>query len=108
MMESRGGASRVSSERCLGGVDHDLGIGDRLVGVDDVMRVLGVSESSAYRVIRELNAELAARGLRTFEGRLSRNYLAMRFLVPPTVIVNRPGREDSAVSDGALSAMLGV
>ena len=65
---------------------HDQGSGfcDRLVGVADVMDVLGVSEASAYRVIRTLNAELVCEGRLTFEGRVSRNYLTMRYLVTPS------------------------
>ena len=35
---------------------------DRMMKVDEVMERLGLSKASAYTVIKELNAELEARG----------------------------------------------
>jgi hypothetical protein len=40
----------------------------------EVMEVLGVSDGMAYRIIRELNKELEAKGYHTVTGRVSRKY----------------------------------
>lgn len=37
-----------------------------------------MSEAHAYKIIRQLNAELAAKGFLTFSGRVPRKYLAER------------------------------
>lgn len=46
--------------------------------VDEVMQVLEVSESRAYKIIRELNTELKKQGKITTAGRVSRKYLEER------------------------------
>ena len=50
-----------------------------LIGVDEVKKLLGVKQSRAYKVIRELNAELQAEGKATINGRISRQYLLEKF-----------------------------
>lgn len=40
----------------------------------EIAETLGMSESFAYKVIRELNAELKAKGYLTVSGRVSRAY----------------------------------
>lgn len=40
----------------------------------EIMEVLGVSDGMAYRIIRELNCELEAKGFHTVHGRVSRKY----------------------------------
>ena len=40
----------------------------------EIMEVLGVSDGMAYRIIRELNRELEAKGFHTVHGRVSRKY----------------------------------
>lgn len=42
--------------------------------VDDVAEVLGISKSYAYKIVRELNAELKAKGFITVSGRINRKY----------------------------------
>ena len=42
--------------------------------VKEVMEVLEVSESYAYKLIRRLNAELEAEGFVTIKGRVSTQY----------------------------------
>ena len=37
-----------------------------------------MSEAHAYKIIRQLNAELAAKGFLTFSGRVPRKYLSER------------------------------
>ena len=45
-----------------------------MMKVDEVMERLGVSKATAYQVIKRLNAELEAKGLRTIPGRVSERY----------------------------------
>ena len=40
----------------------------------EIMEVLGVSDGMAYRIIRELNRELEAKGFHTVHGRARRKY----------------------------------
>ena len=42
--------------------------------VKDVADVLGISKSYAYKIVRELNAELKAKGFITVSGRINRQY----------------------------------
>ena len=42
--------------------------------VEDVAEELKVSESHAYKIMRQLNKELREKGLLTISGRLSRKY----------------------------------
>lgn len=46
--------------------------------VGEVAEELGISESYAYKVIRELNEELDAKGFLTVSGRISRQYFYER------------------------------
>lgn len=46
----------------------------RFMNVNEVAEYMGISLSMAYRIIRQLNAELAARGFITVAGRVSRKY----------------------------------
>lgn len=48
------------------------------VDVKDVQLILGISQSKAYRIIRQLNAELEASGYLTVQGRVSRNFFETR------------------------------
>lgn len=47
--------------------------------VADVCARLGVARGTAYAVIRELNAELEAKGYRTVRGRVSEGYFDRRY-----------------------------
>lgn len=42
----------------------------------DVMKLLGVSKTSAYRIIKTLNEELAAQGYLVTIGKIPKKYLA--------------------------------
>lgn len=46
----------------------------RFYGVEDVSRILGVSKSKAYKVIKEINDELSRLGLITLHGKVSKRY----------------------------------
>lgn len=50
----------------------------KFMRVDEVARLLDVSESHAYRVMRALNLELTKEGKITTAGRVSRKYLMER------------------------------
>lgn len=45
----------------------------------EVAERLGISRTSAYEVIRELNQELADKGLITRQGRVSADYFEKRY-----------------------------
>ena len=45
-----------------------------LMRVDDVAAELGVSKSYAYKIVRQLNAELKNMGYLTVAGKVSRKY----------------------------------
>ena len=46
--------------------------------VDDVAEELGVSTSFAYKIIRQLNAELKQKGFITVAGKVNRQYFLER------------------------------
>lgn len=48
-------------------------------GARDIMDLLGVSESKAYQIIRQLNDELSEKGFLTVRGKVPRAYLEERF-----------------------------
>ena len=48
-------------------------------GAQEVADLLGVSQSKAYQVIRELNRELEEKGFFTIKGKVSRRYFERRF-----------------------------
>lgn len=47
--------------------------------VNDVIEILGVSRSKAYKVIREMNDQLAKEGYLTVAGKVPRNYFEKRW-----------------------------
>ena len=63
----------------------------------DVASVMGVSRSTAYRVVKQLNAELDAKGFITMPGKISKKYFAERIyggedLMKPIVYKNEEQR----------------
>jgi Mn-dependent DtxR family transcriptional regulator len=50
----------------------------KFVRVDEVAELLDVSQSHAYKIMRELNTELKRKGKITNAGRVSRRYLEER------------------------------
>ena len=46
-----------------------------LIGVKEVSAILGVRSTTAYKVIRTLNAQLENQGRVTVRGKINRNYL---------------------------------
>jgi len=47
--------------------------------VNDVMRILGVSKSKAYKVMQDMNKELAKQGYFTIAGKVPKKYFEERF-----------------------------
>lgn len=50
-----------------------------LLDVREVMECLGISQSGAYNVIRDLNKELRENGFLTIRGKVEERYLYERF-----------------------------
>lgn len=50
-----------------------------LINVKEVQEILGVPESTAYGIIRELNKELVDKGSRTIRGKVEKTYLQKRY-----------------------------
>lgn len=51
----------------------------RMLTVEDIMEALSVSKSSAYTIMREINDDLAAKGLRIIPGRVSESHFNAAF-----------------------------
>lgn len=51
----------------------------RMLNAREVSERLGVSTTTAYTVIRELNADMTKRGCRTIAGRVSEEYFEETF-----------------------------
>ena len=50
----------------------------RILRVADVMEIMDLGRSTAYRLMRELNEELREQGYKTFAGKIPRSYLMKR------------------------------
>ncbi|MGI6091943.1 MAG: transcriptional regulator [Negativicutes bacterium] len=48
--------------------------------VDDVAAILNVAESTAYRIMRTLNAELKRKGMIVISGRISKRYFEEKLM----------------------------
>lgn len=46
----------------------------KFLTADDVSKIMDISKSTAYRVIKQLNDELHEQGKITFHGKVSRRY----------------------------------
>lgn len=51
---------------------------NRFYNVHDVKEILGISESKAYQIIRQLNKELSEQGYITIAGKIPRVYFEER------------------------------
>lgn len=52
---------------------------NQFIRADDVAKELDVSKPYAYKIIRQLNDELKAKGFITVAGRVNRQYFKERF-----------------------------
>ncbi|MBE6016692.1 MAG: transcriptional regulator [Lachnospiraceae bacterium] len=50
-----------------------------LLGVKEVMSLLGIGRTQAYKYIAELNQELEEKGYLTVKGKVPKKYLEKRF-----------------------------
>lgn len=51
----------------------------RMIKAEEVAAILGISRTSAYSVIKELNRELIEKGYMTVTGRVSKDYFEARY-----------------------------
>ena len=51
---------------------------NQFMRADEVAKELGISRSYAYKLIRQLNQELKAKGFVTISGQINRDYLKER------------------------------
>ena len=52
---------------------------ENFYSVEDVMHILGISKSAAYKIMRQMNDELKKKGFVIFRGKVSRRYFEERF-----------------------------
>ena len=71
IMDLIGAAERAQEER-------RQKVERQFIGAKEVAGILGVSESKAYGIIRELNKELKERGFITVTGKVSRTFFSER------------------------------
>ncbi|RHD33816.1 MULTISPECIES: LysR family transcriptional regulator [Collinsella] len=57
---------------------EEKGYGNRFIRAEDVAQELNVSKPYAYKLIRQLNEELKAKGFITIAGRVNRQYFYER------------------------------
>lgn len=62
---------------------------DRNYYAEDIKDLLGISENHAYKLIRELNAELEKQGFLTIKGRVPKEYFHKRWYGSPENEKNR-------------------
>ena len=47
---------------------------EKFLEVGDVMQILGISRSAAYKLMRQINSELEKKGYIVIRGKVSRKY----------------------------------
>lgn len=51
---------------------------EKFLEVGDVMQILGISRSAAYKLMRQINSELEKKGYIVIRGKVSRKYFGER------------------------------
>ena len=51
---------------------------EKFLEVEDVMQILGISRSAAYKLMRQINSELEKKGYIVIRGKVSRKYFEER------------------------------
>ena len=51
---------------------------EKFLEVGDVMQILGISKSAAYKLMRQINSELERKGYIVIRGKVSRKYFEER------------------------------
>lgn len=54
------------------------GVNEKFLEVGDVMQILGISRSAAYKLMRQINSELERKGYIVIRGKVSRKYFEER------------------------------
>ena len=54
------------------------GMNEKFLEVGDVMQILGISRSAAYKLMRKINSELEKKGYIVIRGKVSRKYFEER------------------------------
>ncbi len=54
------------------------GVNEKFLEVGDVMQILGISRSAAYKLMRQINSELEKKGYIVIRGKVSRKYFEER------------------------------
>ena len=54
-----------------------------MINANEIADLMGVSKATAYKIIRQLNAELKESGCRTIQGRVSREYFERAYFGTP-------------------------
>ena len=54
-------------------------MGNYMMGAGDIVRELGISRGKAYKIIKELNAELKSMGYIVIAGKIPRAYWEKKF-----------------------------
>ena len=54
------------------------GMNEKFLEVRDVMQILGISRSAAYKLMRQINSELERKGYIVIRGKVSRKYFEER------------------------------
>ena len=54
------------------------GMNEKFLEVGDVMQILGISRSAAYKLMRQMNSELEKKGYIVIRGKVSRKYFEER------------------------------
>ena len=54
---------------------------EKFLEVGDVMQILGISRSAAYKLMRQINSELEKKGYIVIRGNVSSNYFVERIYV---------------------------
>ena len=54
------------------------GMNEKFLEVGDVMQILGISRSAAYKIMRQINSELEKKGYIVIRGKVSRKYFEER------------------------------
>lgn len=55
----------------------------KMINANEIADLMGVSKATAYKIIRQLNAELKESGCRTIQGRVSREYFERAYFETP-------------------------
>lgn len=54
------------------------GVNEKFLEVGNVMQILGISRSAAYKLMRQINSELEKKGYIVIRGKVSRKYFEER------------------------------